>query len=246
MANSRTISRRRLWTAAAACLSAARLAGAEQEGRKDPARFQERGPLWRTTPVAAAGPIPYFIDEPNAARGGRPHDRWLAERALQVWDHALEGWLCLTPARATDAAVRIYWGMTGDKLGLMQAIEVGPYRGGEVYVHPSPGDFHPQLAEACRTDPLFRDAVVYLTLVHETGHALGLVHTIEMRDVMYFGGDFVGFYKAYRAKLRTLEDIRRHPGLSGEDIERIRALYPPEALLQEQIPQIPPDKVKEK
>ena len=206
----------------------------------DEARFKEHGPLWRTLPVDVAGPIPYFIDEPNPDRSG-PRDRWLAERALHAWDDALDGWLCMTPAPAVEAAVRIYWGMTGDRLGLMQAIEVGPYRGGEVYVDPQPERFHPQLAEACRTDPLFRDAVVYLTLLHETGHALGLVHTIEMHDAMYFGGDFVGFYKAYRAKLETIDDIRRHPGLSEEDIARLQALYPPEALLRSEVPQTPPD-----
>ena len=219
-----------------ACLLAAPLAA----DAKDKARFVEHGPLWRTLPVDVAGPIPFFIDEPDPKRGGRPGDRWLAERALHAWDDALEGWLCMTPAPAIEAALRIYWGMTGDRLGLMHAIEVGHYRGGEVYVDPNPERFHPQLAEACREDPLFRDAVVYLTLLHETGHALGLVHTTGMRDAMYFGGDFVGFFKAYRAKLQTREDIRRHPGFSDEDLTRLRGLYPPEALLRQQLPQAPP------
>jgi hypothetical protein len=236
------VSRRDLFRGAAGLSAFARLRGEE----KKPAKFVERGPLWRTTPVDVAGPIPYFIDEPALSRGGRPHDRWLAERAIHAWDNALRGWLCMTPAPALEAAVRVYWGMTGDRLGLMQAIEAGPYRGGEVYVHIQPESFHPQLAEACREDPLFRDSVVYLTLLHETGHALGLVHTVEMRDAMYFGGDYVGFYKAYRGKLRTLEDIRRHPGLSNEDIERLRALYPPEALLQQQMPKPPKDPAKRK
>ncbi|MCB1019507.1 MAG: hypothetical protein KDC27_06240, partial [Acidobacteria bacterium] len=193
-------------------------------------------PLWRLTPVAVSGPIPYFIDEPAVA--GRPHDRWLAERALQAWDHALEGWLCMTPAKATDAAIRIYWGMTGDRLGLMQAIEAGPYRGAEVYVDPQPQAFDPQLAELCRRDPLFRDAIVYITLLHETGHALGLDHTINMADAMYFGGDYVGFYKAYRAQIESLDDIRRRPGLSEEDLLRVRAQYPPEALLQQHLEEL--------
>lgn len=228
------VSRRRLLRGLIGCAASAPLI-AEDENK---ARFKERGPLWRTLPVDVVGPIPYFIDAPDAARGGRPHDGWLAERALEAWDNALEGWLCMTPARATEAAVRIYWGMTGDRLGLMQAIEAGPYRGAEVYVDPRPERFDPRLAEACRQDLLFRDATVYLTLLHETGHALGLVHTVGIEDAMYFGGDFVGFYKAYRAKLETLDDIRRNPGLSPEDRARLRALYPPEALLQ-QIPKPP-------
>jgi hypothetical protein len=117
--------------------------------------------------------------------------------------------------------------MTGDKLGLMRSIETGAYRGAEVYVEPRPEKYHAGLEEACREDRLFRDAVVYLTLVHETGHALGLGHTTEMGDAMYYGGDFVSYYKAYREKLENLDDIRRHRGLSSEDIARIRALYPP-------------------
>ncbi len=205
------------------------LAAAEE----DTGRFVEKGPLWRTQPIDVAGPIPYFIDAPDAR--GRSHDGWLAERALAAWDDALEGWLCMTPAAATRAAVRVYWGMTGDRLGLMRAIEAGPYRGGEVYVDPRPEAFHPQLAEACREDPLFRDAVVYSTLLHETGHALGLVHSVEMQDAMYFGGDFVGFYQAYRAQIETLEDIRRNPGLSREDVSRLRAKYPPQALLDQEV-----------
>ena len=235
MANCQAISRRR-WLGLAAGFASVATVAAED---KDEARFVERGPLWRTQPVDVAGPIPFFIDEPDPARGGKPIDRWLAERALHAWDDALDGWLCMTPAPAVDAALRIYWGMTGDRLGLMSAIEVGHYRGGEVYVDPSPEAFDPQLAFACQQDPLFRDAVVYLTLLHETGHALGLVHTMDMLDAMYFGGDFVGFYKAYRAKLETIEDIRRHPGFSDEDLIRLRGLYPPEALLRQQLPQMP-------
>ncbi|MEZ5362655.1 MAG: hypothetical protein R2748_10060 [Bryobacterales bacterium] len=217
---------------AASCALAFPLAADE----KSSAKFVEHDPLWRLTPVAVSGPIPYFIDEP--APIGRPHDRWLAERALQAWDHALEGWLCMTPAKATDAAIRIYWGMTGDRLGLIQAIEVGPYRGAEVYVDAQPQAFDPQLGELCRRDPLFRDAVVYVTLLHETGHALGLDHTINMADAMYFGGDYVGFYKAYRAQIESLDDIRRRPGLSEEDLLRIRAQYPPQALLQQSIEEL--------
>lgn len=201
--------------------------GAEEKGADKKGSDEKGGekfipdPMWRRTPVDVQGPVGYFIDRP-----ANPGDAELAQWALEAWDHALRGLLCFYPTDAVSALVRVYWGQLGAGLGRMQAIEVGDLRGGEVYVLPDPGDFSEELRAACAKDPLLRDAVVYRTLLHEIGHALGLVHTIGIEDTMYFGGDVMGYYLGYRERLETRRDMRRVRGLSPVDLDRIRLKYP--------------------
>jgi len=78
-----------------------------------------------------------------------------------------------------------------------------------------------------RQDALFRDSVVYLTCLHEFGHALGLAHTSDFGDIMYFfgyGGDIVDYFNRYRTQLRDRSDIARVSGLSSADIRRVGSL----------------------
>jgi predicted Zn-dependent protease len=67
---------------------------------------------------------------------------------------------------------------------------------------------------------MMRDTIVYLTCLHESGHALGLRHTREFADIMYnfqFGGDIAEYFGRYRRKLTTREDIRTNSGMSPAD-----------------------------
>lgn len=217
----RRISRRRLLASAALLPAAALTPAAHAE--EETGRFQGKG-LWRTTPLDASGEIGYFIDQPSL--GARPGDRELAYWALAAWEDALAGLLCFAPTSANRALVRVYWGQTGDRLGQMHAIEVGDRRGAEIYVDPFADQFDPQLAAAGQDDPLFRDTTVFRTLLHEIGHGLGLVHTTGIDDAMYFGGDYVGYYRRYRQTVQARDELRFRPGISAMDRERLRNLYP--------------------
>ena len=67
----------------------------------------------------------------------------------------------------------------------METIVVGGRLGAAVYIRPEMGSPGPDIAERASRDPLLRETIVYLTCVHELGHALGLRHTREYRDIMY-------------------------------------------------------------
>jgi predicted Zn-dependent protease len=78
-----------------------------------------------------------------------------------------------------------------------------------------------------------RDTIVYLTCLHESGHALGLEHTAQFDDIMYsfqYGGDIPEYFGRYRRKLAKREDIRLNPGLSAADrahlLERVAKPVP--------------------
>lgn len=217
-----TFSRRTLLAGLTSIGMTPALDAADQDGR-----FEGKG-LWRTTPLDVTDSIGYFIDEPNL--GAQPGDDELAYWAMAAWDDVLQGMLCFTPAPATKALMRVYWGQTGDRIGMMHAIDVDGRRGAEVYVDPFADRFDLLLADISDADPLFRQTTLFRTLVHEIGHGLGLVHTTGIDDAMYFGGDYVNYYLRYRQTIEERADMRFRPGLSEMDRERLRTLYPESAL----------------
>jgi hypothetical protein len=128
-----------------------------------------------------------------------------------------------------EATIRIHFVPAGaGQYGEMRARMVDGRVVADVYVRPDTDALGLDIARAARTDSLFRDTVVYLTCVHELGHAFGLQHTADYADIMYsfqYGGDFVAYFGRFRDQLERWEDIRLASPFSAADEETMRSLY---------------------
>jgi hypothetical protein len=189
----------------------------------EPVVAQPLGPL-------DEGRVTYFIAPLPEGVETRPGDEDLALWALEAWQRAANGRLSFERAATeADALVRVYWAAAaGGQYGEMRALEVDGRRGAAVYIRPDTRALGDEIAQHAALDALFRDTIVYLTCLHELGHALGLVHTDDFADVMYFfgfGGDIPEFFGRYRRELRSRNDIRAVSGLSNGDLAQLRALY---------------------
>ena len=185
-------------------------------------------------PLDDGGRVTYFIAPLPADAAIRPGDAELALWALESWQRATGGALTFVRAESEDEAlVRLYWApAAGGQYGEMRPLEVDGRRGAAVYIRPDTTALGDEIATQARLDALFRDTIVYLTCLHELGHALGLAHTADFADVMYFfgfGGDITEFFGRYRRTLRSRDDIRASSGLSRGDLEQLEALYGPGA-----------------
>jgi hypothetical protein len=192
------------------------------------------------TPAGAQGPwaldadapVPYFIADGAPDSGFTPADRDLARWALEAWAAATDGALRLREAPEDEALVRVYWAPpSGGQYGQMQPLLVDGRPGAAVFIRPDTSALGPFVGPAAAGDPLLRETIVYLTCLHELGHAVGLGHTDAYDDIMYsfqFGGDLVRYFTRFRDRLATRADIAGASGLSPADRARVRALYPME------------------
>ena len=148
-------------------------------------------------------------------------DADLARWALASWQTASAGRLQFTETKdRAKALIRVVWADKDSGLyGEAVSISVNGRHGSELHI---------LLPEHNAKDTLLRDTVVYLTCLHESGHALGLQHTRAFADIMYsfqFGGDIDEYFGRYRRLLTTRDDIRKNSGMSPADraalLERI-------------------------
>jgi hypothetical protein len=174
--------------------------------------------------------ITFFVEDGKGVPGYRDSDRELATLAVDAWSRESGGKLKFAAAKTSDAAlIRFRWISPNEGLyGETQRVLVNGKPGAVVYVMPQVSAQGEPLATRSVQDNLFRETIVYLTCVHELGHAIGLQHTRKFEDIMYFfgyGGNILDYFMRYRNKLQARSDISKFSGLSAGDVEVLRSLY---------------------
>ncbi len=175
--------------------------------------------------LQAAEDYTFWVDpctkEAAQATSCQAGDPELGAWAFEAWQRE-SGGLITVKKSATEAhaRIRIHWANGAMSLyGETQPVMVDGKQGAVIYVLPE--------TEA-RSDQLLRDAILYLTCLHESGHALGLKHTDQFADIMYsftYGGDLVEYFARYRRLLKARADIPSHSGISDADRAALRALF---------------------
>jgi hypothetical protein len=184
--------------------------------------------LLLSTCSAYCADLRYWIEPCTRAETScQKSDVQLAEWALQAWQASSDGKLQLAKTdRMTQANIRIHWADSEQgQYGETRPFVTDSMRGAEVYVRPALRGMGPDILAAGSQDPLFRDTIVYLTCLHEAGHALGLSHTADFADIMYFfgydKGDVREYFGRYRRKLHDRSDIVKNSGMSIQDRARL-------------------------
>jgi hypothetical protein len=189
----------------------------------------QRGPDPDREPLDPRGHISYFIADEIPHSGYRPGDADLATWALQEWERASHGSLHLERTHEeAESLLRLFFLPPGrTKLGQSQRFMSMRRARAMVTVRSNVEVLAEPLGTLVKEDPLLRDTIVYLTCLHEIGHALGLPHSSNRNDVMGEGevASNLERFQRYRRALTTRADIARTQWLSPRDVARLNSLY---------------------
>src|SRR5580658_11246554 len=175
--------------------------------------------FWTACTLVAADTSFYIAPCTDPSTGCEPGDQDLARWALESWQSNSQGKLHFVETKdESKALLRFVWASpAGGLFGETVGIDVNGKHGSQIYIVNTTRGI---------TDRLLRDTIVYLTCLHESGHALGLSHTDQFADIMYYfgyGGDIDEYFGRYRRMLSTRDDIRKNSGLSDADRKRLLA-----------------------
>ncbi len=175
--------------------------------------------MWALVLLLGQAPITYWPGE---------HEKSvLAEWAVEHWA-AAGGFAVQKVKTAEEAEIRFRWvnPRRSGLYGQSQRVEDKGRWVNEVVVNPTAASLGPEMAARAAQDPLYGDVILFLTCVHEAGHALDAQHTSNYADIMYsfeYGGDFAAYFQRYRDRLKVRTDMQRQSPLSTGDVKQIQA-----------------------